>query len=451
MTTQRKRDLLASVGFLEEDEELPHVHLAGSFCSNSSSTATSKNHNHNYRPHTQEEEEYFHEKEERRRRKLQMKNVYPIDFDEIQSFDCYGDGSKEYSYEREEDEELLENAIGDDYDDFSQCSQEDDEVVIISRGGLCCQVATKLVYGMALVAAFLYIFSDDSTSTALDGSGQEKVQQHEYFSYKGYKDGRIPDDDLAQYGGGLLFQGDDNGGFTDDESLDENDIDVKLNLDPNTNAGNSGEPYNKHATGVPNEDALWQDLTGYIDLSIPYNPEAGDIAFFWHIPKCGGTTLQDLMMHCIGMVGANEVGGTYASDNEPLQIIQVENGNRYVNVDVTQPEGIQHAQDMGFASSELADVVMSTRFHDVASLFIPRPSDSNIARGRCFALMRHPIRRAISMFYYLRDATWEHTYSEIYKSMTIEDYSISQYAEDNWMGEFDFKRASCIYPPKTNE
>ena len=425
MTTQRKRDLLASVGFLEQDEELPQVHLTGSFRSNSSQIS-----NHP-RFHTDEKEEWYHEKEERRRHKQQMKEVHPVDFDEIE-FD-YGDdrSSNEYSCGETEDEELLENALEDDYDDDSQCSERE----VSSRGGLCCRVTTKLIYIMALVAAFLYIFGDDSTTaTVHDDSGLE-VQPHEYFSYKGYKDGRIPDDDLAQYGVGLLFQGDDHG-VTDDETFVEDGIDVENNLDSNINDINSKESFSKHSTGVPNEDSLWHDLAGYTDLSTPYNPEAGDIAFFWHIPKCGGTTLQDLMMHCIGMVGANEVGGTYASD-ESLQIIQVENGNRYVNVDVTQPDGIIHAQNMGFVSSGLADVVMSTRFHNVASLFAPRQQDSKIAQGRCFTLLRHPVKRAISMFYYLRDATWEHTYSEIYKSMTIEDYAVSQYTEDNWMGEFD--------------
>jgi len=40
------------------------------------------------------------------------------------------------------------------------------------------------------------------------------------------------------------------------------------------------------------------------------------------------------------------------------------------------------------------------------------------------------------MFYYLKDATWEHTYKEVYKDMTIEEYATSQYAEDNWMVRF---------------
>jgi hypothetical protein len=70
-------------------------------------------------------------------------------------------------------------------------------------------------------------------------------------------------------------------------------------------------------------------------------------------------------------------------------------------------------------------------------LFLPdKDQYSNVAKGRCFTLLRHPVKRAISMFYYLRDATWEHTYSEVYKSMTIEEYAVSQYAEDNWMVRF---------------
>jgi hypothetical protein len=40
------------------------------------------------------------------------------------------------------------------------------------------------------------------------------------------------------------------------------------------------------------------------------------------------------------------------------------------------------------------------------------------------------------LFYYLKDATWEHTYSEAYKNMTIEEYATSDYSEDNWMTRF---------------
>ena len=144
------------------------------------------------------------------------------------------------------------------------------------------------------------------------------------------------------------------------------------------------------------------------------------------------------MMHCFGMIGANEIGGMYEKDKGPLEIVRLDNGNRYVNVDMSNPGGISHAKELGFGQSGLADVVLTSWFHQTASLFennhIHDGTDGQIYKGRCFTLLRHPIRRAISMFYYLRDATWEHTFSEVFKNMTVEEYATSQYAEDNWMG-----------------
>lgn len=49
---------------------------------------------------------------------------------------------------------------------------------------------------------------------------------------------------------------------------------------------------------------------------------------------------------------------------------------------------------------------------------------------------RHPIKRSVSMFYYLKDATWEHTYSEQFINMSIEEYARSELSEDNWMVRF---------------
>ncbi len=159
-------------------------------------------------------------------------------------------------------------------------------------------------------------------------------------------------------------------------------------------------------------------------------------------PQCGGTTLQDLMMHCFGMIGANEIGGAYVKDTGPLEVVKLDNGNRYVNVDMSNPDGIAHAQELGFGQSGLADVIMTSWLHPTAIVFGSGGDDVDdtadgyeFHRGRCFTLVRHPIRRAISMFYYLKDATWEHTFSEVYKTMTIEEYAESQYSEDNWMGE----------------
>ena len=40
------------------------------------------------------------------------------------------------------------------------------------------------------------------------------------------------------------------------------------------------------------------------------------------------------------------------------------------------------------------------------------------------------------MFYYLKDASWEHSYSDAYKDMSIEEYAESDFAENNWMVRF---------------
>lgn len=137
-----------------------------------------------------------------------------------------------------------------------------------------------------------------------------------------------------------------------------------------------------------------------------------------------------MMAHCFGMIEANEVGRPNVNDE--LEIVKLDNGNRYVNVDMSNPNGIEHAKDLRFGASGLANVVITSWFRETASIF----DDGDVHKGRCFVLMRHPIQRAVSMFYYLKDATWERTYNEAYKEMDIKEYATSQYAEDNWMVRF---------------
>mmetsp|Transcript_22261 Transcript_22261/g.65951 ORF Transcript_22261/g.65951 Transcript_22261/m.65951 type:complete len:272 (+) Transcript_22261:123-938(+) len=156
-----------------------------------------------------------------------------------------------------------------------------------------------------------------------------------------------------------------------------------------------------------------------------------DVPMYWHIPKSGGTTVQDMLGHCLNMVQASDV----ASHNKELakrlrpslNILKNPDGLRYVNVDTTTVEGLEDAKRLGLAASGKADVVISHRFHDVSSLF----SVSN--RGRAFALFRHPVRRAVSMFYYLQTATWEPTYDESLADMSLLEYAKSNRAEENWV------------------
>jgi len=97
-------------------------------------------------------------------------------------------------------------------------------------------------------------------------------------------------------------------------------------------------------------------------------------------------------------------------------------GHKYVNVDTTTEHGIAQAKALGLASSRLAHLVVSPRFQEGASLF----SSSN--KGRAFTMMRHPVERAVSMFYFLK----KHNVIAV-QNMELEEYCQSPHVENNWM------------------
>ncbi len=323
----------------------------------------------------------------------------------------------------DEDEDLL----NDDHDDESMLQSAESP----PTRSIVAVIFNKLFWLVALILVMFLLFYDDEDLG--DTTEEDVVTKKEPYSYMGYKDQRIPDDDVAQFGGGALY---DSGVF--DSIGDENEA----------GGDGSNDPYEEELqtfhekTGVYQTDQLWEDLDGYAEMKEPFDQNR-DLFVFWHVPKCGGTTLQDLMMHCFGMIAANEIGKEFVNENGPLEVIQLENGNRVVNVDMSNPAGIDHAMELRFGQSDLPNVVLTSWFYKTAEVFKydggteseEDGNDATFRRGRCFTMLRHPIHRAISMFYYLKDATWEHTFSEIYKNMTIEEWAQSQYAEDNWMGE----------------
>ena len=103
-------------------------------------------------------------------------------------------------------------------------------------------------------------------------------------------------------------------------------------------------------------------------------------------------------------------------------------GVKYVNVDTTNPAGLRHARENGLAPSGLADVVSSHLFTGSLQLF------TDEVKGKAFTIFRHPIERAVSMFYYLgsEQAKHEKTYDPALKMMTIEEFSKSNKIEDKF-------------------
>ncbi len=102
-----------------------------------------------------------------------------------------------------------------------------------------------------------------------------------------------------------------------------------------------------------------------------------------------------------------------------------------MNVDTTTTEGIHRAYKLGLAQSHLADVIVSPHFHYMTSHIFSLDNP-----GRMFALFRHPVDRAVSMYYYLAKATWDPQYNPNLSNMTLEQYAKSRYIENNWLTRF---------------
>ena len=85
----------------------------------------------------------------------------------------------------------------------------------------------------------------------------------------------------------------------------------------------------------------------------------------------------------------------------------------FINVDTTTLEGVKRAERMGFADSGLGDVAVAPFIYELNDMFTPK------VNGRLFTVFRHPIERAVSMFYYIQQAEWEPTYDVALKGWSL--------------------------------
>ena len=157
----------------------------------------------------------------------------------------------------------------------------------------------------------------------------------------------------------------------------------------------------------------------------PYNPEKNKL-FLWTIPRSGSTSIKQIASHCLGLTMASEAGkGDVIGDS--LQVVEG-NGMTYVNVDMSNPDGIAHAKEMGVGGRSEVHMISSTYLYDGAGVF-----DID-HKGYMFAVFRHPIERAVSLFYNLKS---NKAYAEQMVSLaTIEQYSRSSLNENNWITRF---------------
>ena len=190
----------------------------------------------------------------------------------------------------------------------------------------------------------------------------------------------------------------------------------------------SAKDYQEQLAKVERTEGILAQLAPYATWNVPYREES-NLPVFWHIPMSAGTTFEDILSHCYGLIEANEIGifGGHENDKE-LFIIKTEDGGQYVNVDTTTQKGIAHAKSLGLALSGLADVIMTPFIHDAASLF----HDTKV-KGKCHTFIRHPIHRAVAMFYFLHSNASQ---DSPFNNMTIEEYATGPYCEENWMVRF---------------
>lgn len=147
---------------------------------------------------------------------------------------------------------------------------------------------------------------------------------------------------------------------------------------------------------------LPQELSNIADVQVPINREE-DVPFFWHVPRSGGSLIKNTAAYCLDLVQASNMGNAIVGEGADLPqlatVVDTQTGAKFLNVDTISPEGLDLAKHKGSVVGSYPDLgVIITPY-----LFIGSQNLLNDEhKGRMFAMMRHPIRRAESMFWHLR-------------------------------------------------
>ena len=132
-------------------------------------------------------------------------------------------------------------------------------------------------------------------------------------------------------------------------------------------------------------------------ISSTPNPST-ETSLFYHIPKSGGTTVQSTY-ECFSLSLANRAGVDDSNELVSFKPWPYNSKARYVNVDTTTRKGIDRTRKLGLVKSNLADLIItSDPVYAIENLY------SKDERGRVLLMMRHPVDRLVSKFYYLQMA-----------------------------------------------
>jgi len=180
------------------------------------------------------------------------------------------------------------------------------------------------------------------------------------------------------------------------------------------------------------------------DVNIDNNvaPKPKDIPFFWHIPRSGGATMTQILSECLKLTLASDAGARHNGheNDSTIKVLTLgKNNAKFVNVDTSSIEGINHAKKLRLSSSNIPNmIIISTRLYEVSSNIFTTEN-----KGRMFTFLRHPIQRAASLFYYTQDTNWRRHHVKQFENINILEYFKSGLGENNWMTRFlsnTFKR-----------
>lgn len=141
---------------------------------------------------------------------------------------------------------------------------------------------------------------------------------------------------------------------------------------------------------------------------------------------------------CLDLVAVSHLGPNMT--NGPLRILKRKDRS-ILNVDVSSKSGILDAAKKGFGSFVSSTTSQSVGNKKVQNMLMATPYIHDIANhlltdvhGGLFTVFRHPVERAVSMFYYLQHAHWERSYRPDLVNTTLVDfYKSDPLVERNWM------------------
>lgn len=223
------------------------------------------------------------------------------------------------------------------------------------------------------------------------------------------------------------------------KSLDKETDGRMVTKSSNSNANNTDTEV-RHANNDANS-AMIQDVNGrhfvygkvvnvpkeldnFAELTEPL--KVSDRPLFWHIPRSGGSTVKKITATCLYLTQASDEGKNGGRiEDEELMVVEHVEGGRFVNVDTTNEMGLQRAIEKNLTSLPGLHIIVTPFIIQSGALF------NRKHKGRFFTLLRHPIDRAVSMYYYLKVNN-----APGFEEMSLEEYARSDKVENNWMTRF---------------